>query len=45
MEMVIVLGSLLRKLRFEFTGTRHPVPVMRITLQPDVDVPMRVRRR
>ncbi len=45
MEMVIVLASLLRKLRFEFAGTRHPLPVMRITLQPDTDLPMRVRRR
>ncbi|WP_417480967.1 cytochrome P450 [Maricaulis sp.] len=45
MEMVIVLASLLRKLRFEFAGTRHPVPVMRITLQPDIEVPMRVTRR
>ncbi|WP_417477754.1 cytochrome P450 [Maricaulis sp.] len=45
MEMVIVLACLLRKLRFEFTGDRHPVPVMRITLQPDTEVPMRVKRR
>ena len=45
MEMVIVLASLLRKLRFEFAGMRHPVPVMRITLQPDIEVPMRVSRR
>lgn len=45
MEMVIVLASLLRKLRFEFTGDRHPVPVMRITLQPDIELPMRVVRR
>ena len=45
MEMVIVLACLLRKLRFEFAGDRHPVPVMRITLQPDTEVPMRVLRR
>lgn len=45
MEMVIVLACLLRKLRFDFASERHPVPVMRITLQPDTEVPMRVTRR
>jgi len=45
MEMVIVLATLLKRMRFDFAGDRHPLPVMRITLQPDVDVPMRVRRR
>ncbi|WP_339742681.1 cytochrome P450 [uncultured Maricaulis sp.] len=45
MEMVIVLACLLGKLRFDFASERHPVPVMRITLQPDTEVPMRVTRR
>tara|TARA_R110000868_G_scaffold120773_3_gene320613 strand:+ start:21499 stop:23025 length:1527 start_codon:yes stop_codon:yes gene_type:complete len=45
MEMVIVLGSLLRKLRFRFAGNTHPVPVMRITLQPDTELPMQINAR
>lgn len=45
MEMAIVLAVLLRDLRFQFAGHRHPLPVMRITLQPDVDVPMKVSHR
>lgn len=45
MEMVIVLACLLRRVRFEFDGPRDPRPVMRITLQPDNEVPMRVSRR
>ena len=45
MEMAIVLAVLLRDLKFRFAGHRHPLPVMRITLQPDVDVAMKVTRR
>ena len=45
MEMVIVLASLLRRVRFDFAGQREPVPVMKITLQPDTDLEMRVTRR
>ena len=45
MEMVIVLACLLRRVRFDFDGPRDPRPVMRITLQPDNEVPMRVSRR
>lgn len=45
MEMAIVLAVLLRDLRFQFAGHRHPLPVMRITLQPDIDVPMKVSHR
>ncbi len=45
MEMIIVMASLLREFRFDFAGERHPLPVMKITLQPDVDIPMSVSRR
>lgn len=45
MEMAIVLAVMLRDLRFRFAGHRHPLPVMRITLQPDIDVAMQVSRR
>lgn len=45
MEMVIVLACLLRRVRFDFDGPRDPRPVMRITLQPDNEVPMRVSLR
>jgi len=45
MEMVIVLACLLRRVRFDFDGPRDPRPVMRITLQPDNEMPMRVSLR
>ena len=45
MEMVIVLAVLLKRFRFDHVGTHQPVPVMRITLQPDTDMMMRVSRR
>lgn len=45
MEMVIVLGCLLKRLRFEHADERHPVPVMRITLQPDTPLNMRIVAR
>lgn len=45
MEMVIVLACLLRRVRFDYDGKTDPLPVLRITLQPDNPVPMRVSRR
>ncbi|MFS2318581.1 cytochrome P450 [Maricaulis sp. D1M11] len=45
MEMVIVLACLLRRVRFDFAGDRHPVPVQRVTLQPDIEVPLTLTRR
>jgi cytochrome P450 len=45
MEMVIVLACLLKRVRFDFDGPEDPRPVMRITLQPDNEVPMRVSAR
>jgi cytochrome P450 len=44
MEMVIVLARLLKRFRFEHVGA-HPVPVMKITLQPDTELPMRLVQR
>ncbi|MBB3952188.1 cytochrome P450 [Aureimonas jatrophae] len=44
-EGVIALASLLRHLRFDFAGERHPMPVQKITVQPDRGLPMRVGRR
>ncbi|MHA6287398.1 cytochrome P450 [Maricaulis sp. CAU 1757] len=45
MEMVIVVATLYRRVRLDLTSDDHPRPVMRITLQPDRPVPMRVTRR
>jgi cytochrome P450 len=45
MEMVIVLAVLLKQFRFDHVGASEPIPVMRITLQPDTDMMMRVSRR
>jgi cytochrome P450 len=45
MEMVIVLATLLRKYRFELADAQHPLPVMRITLQPDTELNMKILAR
>jgi cytochrome P450 len=45
MEMLIVLGTLLRKVRLDYAGATEPRPVMRITLQPDNAMEMRISRR
>ncbi|RKR03881.1 cytochrome P450 [Maricaulis maris] len=45
MEMVIVMACLSKRLRLDFAGERDPVPVMRITLQPDTGMPMTVQPR
>ena len=44
-EMVITLAVLLKRLRFDYAEAEPPLPIMRITLQPDRPVRMRVRRR
>ena len=44
-EGVIALASLLRNLRFDYTGTRAPMPVQKITVQPDIALQMRISRR
>lgn len=44
-EAVIVLATLLRRLRFEHAGEEAPMPVQRITLRPSQGMPMRVAER
>lgn len=44
-EGVIILAGLLKSLRFDFAGERPPLPVQKITVQPDRGLPMRVTRR
>lgn len=44
-EAVIVLATLLRRLRFEYAGDEAPMPVQRITLRPHKGMPMRVTAR
>lgn len=44
-EAVIVLATLLRRLRFEHAGEEAPMPVQRITLRPNRGMPMRVTMR
>ena len=44
-EAVIALAALMRHLRFDYTGHRPPYPVQKITVQPDIGIPMRVTRR
>ena len=44
-EAVIVLATLLRRLRFDYAGEEAPMPVQRITLRPRQGMPMRVAAR
>lgn len=44
-EMVIILAVFLSRLGFEFAGKEDPVPVMRITIQPESSVEMTVSAR
>ncbi|MEL7272949.1 MAG: cytochrome P450 [Pseudomonadota bacterium] len=44
-EAVVILVELLRKLRFTYTDTKKPWPIMRITIQPDNGMPMGVTPR
>lgn len=41
-EMMIVLASFLKKLRFDHVGKEEPQPIMRITIQPSTPVNMQV---
>jgi cytochrome P450 len=45
MEMVIALARLCGRMRFELETDGPPLPVLRITLQPDRDLRMRVKAR
>ena len=44
-EMVIILAEFLKRLQFEHVGAEEPQPIMRITVQPSTDVPMRIAKR
>ncbi|MEM9734938.1 MAG: cytochrome P450 [Pseudomonadota bacterium] len=44
-EAVIILVELLRTLRFDYAADKAPWPIMRITIQPDNGMPMRVSPR
>lgn len=44
-EALILIVLLLRKYRFDYAGDQPPWPKLRITVQPDNDMPMRVSRR
>jgi cytochrome P450 len=44
-EGVIALAALTRRLRFDYAGALQPVPVQKITVQPDGGLFMRVSAR
>ena len=44
-EAHAMLATLLRRFEFTYAGAEMPKPVMRITVQPDNGMPMRLRRR
>jgi len=44
-EGVIALAALMRHLRFDYVGARAPMPVQKITVQPDIALMMRVTKR
>src|SRR6185437_8181029 len=44
-EGVIALATLMRRLCFDYVGERPPMPVQKITVQPDIGLRMRVSRR
>jgi cytochrome P450 len=44
-EGVILLASLMKRLRFDYVGTEPPMPVQKITVQPKGGLPMRVTSR
>ena len=44
-EAVLVLATLLRRLRFDYAGDEAPMPVQRITLRPRRGMAMRVTPR
>lgn len=44
-EGVIALAALMRRLRFDYVGRRAPMPIQKITVQPDIGLAMRISRR
>ncbi|MEP1209381.1 MAG: cytochrome P450 [Rhizobiaceae bacterium] len=44
-EAQIILALLMRSFQFDYDGAELPWPVMKVTVQPDNGVPMRITRR
>jgi len=44
-EGIIALALLMRRLRFDYAGVRPPLPVQKITVQPDIPLLMHVSAR
>lgn len=44
-EAAILLAIMLKNYRFEYVGEKAPWPIIRLSLQPDNGMPMRVTRR
>ncbi len=44
-EAQIILAVMLRRFRFDYSAAKKPWPVMKITIQPDNDMPMRITGR
>lgn len=44
-EMVIVVAAFMARMRFTHIGATEPQPIMRVTIQPSTQVPLRVMRR
>ncbi len=44
-EMIIIMAHMLSRLRLTHAGAGEPMPVLRITLAPSTEVPMRIERR
>jgi len=44
-EAQIILAVMLRRFRFDYNATKMPWPVMKITIQPDNNMPMRISER
>ncbi|MEE9376201.1 MAG: cytochrome P450 [Rhizobiaceae bacterium] len=45
MEAQIILAQLLRYFRFDYSGNKKPWPLMKITIQPDNGIPMKLTPR
>jgi cytochrome P450 len=44
-EAQIIAAIMLRRFRFDYSAAKKPWPVMKITIQPDNDMPMRIMSR
>ena len=44
-EAIIIMALMLKQYRFEYVGKKPPWPVMKITVQPDNGIPMKITPR